>query len=66
MGCFCVSLRSYHLSKGGEAHVQVHYGRFGGEPVLDEETGLPMTQTVEQPCQRLEATWVAGLTVVLR
>ena len=37
-----------------------------GEPVLDEETGLPKTQTVEMPCQRLEATWVGGFTVFVR
>ena len=39
-----------------------------GNPVMDAETGLQVTETktVDYPCQRIEATWMNGFTITLR
>ena len=35
-------------------------------PVVDEETGEPVMETVYLQCQRIEATWMNGFTIILR
>ena len=35
-------------------------------PVVDEETGEPVMETVYLQCQRIEATWMNGFTITLR
>ena len=52
---------SIYVGNNGEGYLTID-----GATVSDEETGLPKTQTVEMPCQRLEATWVGGFTVFVR